>query len=249
MDRKRPFVAWVLAALLFAPLAAAETVDLRAVAGLPRAGLSGGRAIAWRNVGVVAESEWLDAELTVATCLPMTTAPLTPSDPPGSACAGPVDGFAPASPGHGFAFAFKVPRWSGDAPLVDLALRGWRAPPGGGTAGERGDGAVAELVVTQPLGSVDTFVGISTQAMRAGAGARGRAAFAGVTWQAAPATRLEFVAERGEEAASVGIDRTITLRILHAVPARGARAAAWATRALDDRVDAWRVGAGIEIAY
>ena len=68
--RELPFAAWALAALLVAPLAAADSVDIRAVAGLPRAGLVDGQAMAWRNVGIVAESDWLDAEVKFASCLP-----------------------------------------------------------------------------------------------------------------------------------------------------------------------------------
>ena len=64
MKHQRPFAAWGLAALLVAPVSAAtDIVDVRAVAGLPRAGLANGQAIAWRNVGIVAASDLLDAEV------------------------------------------------------------------------------------------------------------------------------------------------------------------------------------------
>jgi len=250
MNRQRPFAAWVLAALLVAPVSAAsDLVAIRAVAGLPRAGLADGQAIAWRNVGIVAESEWLDAEVKIASCLPTIPTPTTPVDRPGSACAAAAGGLASGDLGQQFALTFKVPRWSEGAPLVDLALRSWRAPSRVGTPGERSDGSVAELVVTQPLRAVDAFVGLSTPVTLANTASRWRSAFAGVTWYAAQGTRLEFVADRGEETATARIDRTITLRIVHAVAARNVRVAAWTTRALDDRTDAWQVGAGLEISF
>jgi hypothetical protein len=250
MNHPRPFAAWALAALLVAPVAVAtDIVDIRAVAGLPRTGLADGQAIAWRNVGIVAESDLLDAEVKIANCLATSSAPLTPSDRSGSPCAASTDAFANGNLGYQFAVTFKVPRWSKGAPLVDLALRSWRASPRVGTSGERRDGSIAELVVTQPLGVVDTFIGFSTPITLANGGSRWRSAFAGLTWYAAQGTRLEFVADRGEEAATARIDRTITLRIVHAVPARNARVAAWTTRALDDRNDAWQVGAGFEFAF
>ena len=84
-----PFAAWVLATLLVVPPAqAADSIDLRAVAGLPRAGIIDGQAVAWRNVGVVAESDWLAAEVKFASCLPGTAESMTPSNRSGSACAG-----------------------------------------------------------------------------------------------------------------------------------------------------------------
>ena len=126
------------------------------------------------------------------------------------------------------------------APLVDLALRGWRTSPRVGTPGARSGGSVAELVVTQPLGAIDTFIGYSTPVALGNAASGWRSTFAGVTWYVAQGTRLEFVADRGAAAATAGIDRTMTLRIVHAVPARNARVAAWTTRALDDRVDGWQ---------
>jgi hypothetical protein len=250
LNLERPFAAWVLAALLVAPLSEAmDLIAIRAVAGLPRAGLADGQAIAWRNVGIVAESDLLDAEVKIASCLPATSAPLTPSDRSGSACAASAGEFANGNLGHQFALTFKMPRWSEGAPLVDLALRSWRAPSRVGTPGEQRDGSVAELVVTQPLGAVDTFIGFSTPVTLANVASRWRSAFAGVTWYAAQGTRLEFVADRGEEAATARIDRTITLRFVHAVAGRNTRVSAWTTRALDDRTNAWQVGAGFDIAF
>lgn len=250
LHREHPFAAWALAALLVAPLSeAAELVAIRAVTGLPRVSVADGQALAWRNVGIVAESDLLDAEVTIASCLPGTTATFTPSDRSGSACAASAGAFATENLGHQFALTFKVPRWSEGAPFVDLALRSWRAPSRVGTTGEWRDGSAAELVVTQPLGAVDTFIGFSTPVTLANDASRWRSVFAGVTWYAAQGTRLELVADRGEEASTATIDRTITLRIVHAVAARNSRVAAWTTRALDDRTDAWRIGAGFEIAF
>jgi len=39
------------------------------------------------------------------------------------------------------------------------------------------------------------------------------------------------------------------LRFAHAVVERNTRVAAWATHALDDRTNAWQVGAGFDIAF
>ena len=248
--RGPPFAAWALAALLVAPLAeAADIVDVRAVTGLPRAGIVDGQAIAWRNVGIVAESDWLDAEVKFASCLPAATASLTPSDRSGSACAASAGAFASGNRGHELALTFKVPRWSEGAPLVDLALRSWRAPSRVATPGERRDGTVAELVVTQPLGTIDTYLGYSTPVTQADAATRWRSAFAGVTWYAARGTRLDLVADRGVETSTAAIDRTLTLRLVHATAARSTRVAAWTTRALDDRTDPWQIGAGLDITF
>ena len=249
MHRQRPFAAWVLAALLAAPAAGAtDIVDVRAVAGLPRAGLVDGRAVAWRNVGIVAESDLLDAEVRIASCLPPGSAPLTPADRSDSGCGAAIGAFADGNLGHEFALTFKVPRWSEGAPVVDLTLRSWRAMPHVGISAERRDGSAGELLVTQPLGAIDAFAGFSTSMGFANAASRGRSAFAGVTWYAARRTRLELVADRAEDAATATVDRTLTLRILHTA-AGNARIAAWTTRALDDPTGAWRVGAGLEIAY
>ena len=248
--RGRPFAACALAVLLVAPSAeAADIVDVRAGTGLPRAGIVDGQAIAWRNVGIVAESDWLDAEVKFASCLPVGTASLTPSDRSGAACVVSAGALATGNRGHELALTFKVPRWSEGAPLVDLALRGWRAPSRVATPGERRDGAVAELVVTQPLGTIDTFLGYSAPVRQAQDASRWRSAFAGVTWYAARGTRLDLVADRGVDATTAAIDRTLTLRLAHATAARSARVAAWTTRALDDRTAPWQIGAGFDINF
>ena len=250
MNHKLPFAAWVLAALLVAPVSdATDIVEISAVAGLPRAGLADGQATVWRNVGIVAESDLLSAEVKIVSCLPTPSTLRTPSDPSGSACAAPAGETANGNLGQQFAVTFKVPRWSEGAPLVDLSLRSWRGSSRVGTTDARRDGSVAELVATQPLGPVDTFVGYSTPVALGNAASGWRSAFAGVTWYVAQGTRLEFVADRGQSASTAAIDRTLTLRIVHAMPARNARFATWTTRALDDRANAWQVGAGFEIAF
>lgn len=245
-----PFAAWALATLLVVPLAeAADSVDLRAVAGLPRAGIVDGQAIAWRNVGIVAESDWLTAEVKFVSCLPGTTESLTPSDRSGSACAAAAGALAASNRGHELALTFTAPRWSEGAPLVDLALRSWRTPSRVATPGERRDGTVAELVVTQPLGTIDMYAGYSTPVTQADTTSRWRSAFAGVTWYAAQGTRLDLVADRSVETSTAAIDRTLTLRLVHATAARSTRVAAWTTRALDDRTDPWQIGAGFDVAF
>jgi len=242
--------AWALAALLVAPLAqAADSVDVRAVTGLPRAGITDGRSVAWRNIGILAESEWLDAEVKFASCLPAMTATLTPADRSAAACAAAVGAFAGGTQGHEFALTFKVPRWSGGAPLIDLALRSWRAPSRLATPAEQRDGTVAELVVTQPLGAVDAYLGYSTSVTQAQDASHWRSTFAGITWYAARGTHLDLVLDRGVETSTAAIDRTLTLRFAHATAARGTRIAAWTTRALDDRGDPWRIGAGFDITF
>lgn len=239
MNQKRPFAAWVLAALLAVPAsAAAEIVNFRAVADLPRAIPGDSLPNAWRNVRIVAESDLLDAEMEIAGCLPATSASRMAFD---SGCATPAGVSADGNPGQRFALTFKVPRLGNGAPLVEMALRNWRTSSRAGLAGE--------LVVTQPLGAVDAFIGYSTPFTRMDASGGWRSAFAGATWYVAQATRLEFVADRGESVSTARIDRTMTLRVVHATPSRDARFTAWTTRALDDPRDAWQVGIGVEVAF
>lgn len=248
--RGHPVAAWALAALLVAPPGgAADSVDIRAVTGLPHAGIADGQAVAWRNVGIVAESDWLDAEVKFASCLPAATAALTPADRPDVVCAVAAGAFASGNGGHELALTLKVPRWSEGAPLVDLALRSWHAPSRVASPGERRGGTIAELVVTQSLGAVDTYLGYSAPVMPAQDASRWRTTFAGVTWYATRDTRLDLVLERGMETSTAAIDRTLTLRLAHATAARGTRIATWTTRALDDRSDPWQVGAGFEIRF
>jgi hypothetical protein len=244
------FAAWVLAVLLTAPPAAAtDDVDVRVVTGLPRVGIAESQTIAWRSIGVLVESNWLDAEMKFASCLPVTTIPVVPADRPGSACSVPAGALTRGDRGHSLALTFKVPRGSDGAPLVDLALRSWRAPTQGAMAGGRRDGTVAELVVTQPVGTMDTFLGYSTPVTQAQAASPWRSTFAGITWYAAPGTRFDLVADRGVDTTTATIDRTLTLRLAHVTAARNTRFTAWTTRAIDDRRDPWQVGGGIEVAF
>jgi hypothetical protein len=224
-------------------------VDVRAVADLPRAGFAGGQPVAWRSTGVVVSGEFVDAEVMTASCLPGGAAP-SPADRTGSACSAPAGAWSGDNLGHQFALTLKVPRWIDGGPIVDVTVESRHAVPRAGTAGGTADGASALLAATQPIGAVDAIAGLSMPLPLASAGgaSRWQSVFVGATWYAAPGMRVEFVADRGMEVASARVDRTLTLKLVHA-PGRGARIAAWVTRALDDRSSAVQAGAGIEFAF
>jgi hypothetical protein len=197
----------------------------------------------------VAESQFVDAEVGVASCLPSPSTPVTVSDRVGTACNASVDDFADSGLSHQFAMTLKLPRWRDGFPFVDLTLRGWRGAPISDTRGEHQDGSGAELVVTQTLGAVDALLGYSTPVSLVRRTGGWRSTFAGLTWYAARGTRLEVVADRAQDVTTATIDRTITLRLLHGTSDRSGRVTAWAIRALDDRATAWQFGAGFEVAF
>ena len=251
-QRELPFAAWALAALLVTPLAAAaDSVDIRAVAGLPHAGLAGGQAVAWRNVGIVAESDWLDAEVKFASCLPTPSTPRTPSDSLGSACAAAAGAIRQWQPG---------PSVRIDAQGTPLERR--RAPGRPGAAQlartvARRDAGRASAMARRPnwwsrsrWAGVETFAGYS-DAGRAGAGARAAGARRS---PASPGTRREAPASSSSSiavwrASTATIDRTLTLRLVQATAAHSARITVWTIRALDDRTDPWQIGAGLDIGF
>ncbi len=242
--------ALAMAAALFAPPSpASDLVAVRAVAGLPQAGIAADRALVWRNVGVVAESDLVDVEAKIATCSSGPAEIPSGIDNAGATCNGPSGFAVDAGLGRQFRATLKIPRWHTDAPFVDLTLRSWRSTTALSNSHGRATGSAAELAVTHPLGPVDAYYGYSTPLASFGAQGIWRSAFAGLSWQAAQGTTLEFVADRGTETATGAIDRLLTLRILHAATARGIRFAAWTTRAVDDRADAIRVGIGLDYAF
>ena len=247
--RTRALAAWALGAALFAPRAdAAEGLTLRATTSLPRADIADGRAVGWRNVGVAAESEWIDADVKFASCLPAAEPRALEPDRSGCAVA-PAATAAGGVPVHQIALTFKAPRSIESAPLIDLTLRQWRATAGSRAAGERNGGTVAELVVTQEMGGdFDTYVGYSVPVFSTNGPTRLRPSFGGVIWHWRPGARLELIADRGT-GASTAIDRSVTLRFAAATSARNTRFAAWTTRSLDERTDAWRMGAGLEVTF
>jgi len=239
-----------MAAALFAPLSpAADLVDVRAFAGLPRAGIVAGRALAWRNIGVVAESDLVDAEVRVATCARSPAPMAWSTDGSNSSCPDAAGIATPGELGHQYGLTFKLPRWHGQAPFIDLALRSWRTPLRDPAARDSGAGSSAVLVVTQPLRSFDAIFGYSMPMTSFAGDGIWRSAFAGLAWHAAPATTFELIADRGVERTTGALDRSLTLRIAHATPARAGRVSAWATRAVDDPTDAWRVGVGLEVFF
>ena len=237
-------------ALLAPPSPASDLVDVRTVVGLPQTSLIAGRALVRRNVGIVAESEFLDAEMEFTRCVPSTSAVPVSGDAADAACASSPDADAAGGLGHQFGLTFKVPQWRDDAPLIDLTLRSWHAAPlEVRSSNERGTGSTAGLTVTQPLGSIDAMLGYAVPVASSYTGGNWRSTFAGFAWHSGRGTTLEFIADRGVEATTGAIDRTLTLKISHVLPARGARLAAWSTRALDDPADRMRIGVGLDLAF
>ena len=228
---------------------AGDGVVVRAVADLPRAGFAGGQPVAWRNPRVIVTGEFVDAELMTAHCLPGGGAP-SPADRAGSACSVVAGASSGDNIGHQFALTLKVPRWIDGGPIVDLTVESRHASLRPGNADGSGDGASAHLAATQPVGVGDVGAGVSMPLPLASAGGASgwQSSYAGATWRAAEGMRISLIADRGVEVASARVDRTLTLKIVHA-GARGVRIAAWATRALDDPGNARQVGAGVAYAF
>lgn len=238
-------VAVATAAALFASRSpAADIVDVSARAGLPRASVVDGRAVAWRNVSVLAESDLFDVEARVASCLPSVSADFT-GKASGCATATPLD--TRGGLGHMFALTYKVPRWHAGAPLVDATLRTWRAPLPNNATGARDRGTGGTLLITQPLGPLDAIAGYALPLERVRAAGSWRTTFAGVAWRARSGISVELLTDRDEEVASGTIERTLTLRIARAAAASDLRFSAWAARALDNPSDRWRAGVGLEL--
>lgn len=240
-----------MAAVLFAPPSpAADLVDVRAFAGLPRAGITAGRAIAWRNISVVAQSDLLDAEVRVTTCAWSLAAASWRADALDTSCTDAAGATPMGGLGHQYGLTFKIPRWHDEAPFVDIAVRSWQSALRDTAARDARAGSTAVLVMTQPLGSFDAILGYSMPLTSSSQGdGIWRSTFAGLAWHTGPATTLEITADRGIETTTGALDRSLTLRIAHATPARAARLSAWATRAVDDPVDAWRIGVGFEVFF
>lgn len=237
------------AAALFSPLSpAADLVDVRAVAGLPQAGSPAGGATAWRRFGVVAESDFVDAEVRVATCSsPAPAFPANIGNASGS-CGTPSGTGTDGGMGQQFRATLKLPRWYADAPLIDVTLRKWRSQARFTDKRELSSGSAVEIAVTHDMGSFEAFYGYSMPLASSVAQGAWQSGFAGLSWRPTPGTTLEFVADRGTETATGTIDRTLTLRIAHAAK-HGVRFSAWATRALDDRAEFMRAGLGLDYAF
>lgn len=239
-----------MAAVLFSPPSpATNLVDVRAVAGLPQTGSSAGSATAWRKFGVVAESDLVDAEVRVATCSsPAPAFPANIGNASGS-CGMPSGTGTDGGMGQQFRATLKLPRWYADAPFIDVTLRKWRSQARFRDKREPSSGSAAEVAVTHDMGSFEAFYGFSTPLASSVAQGGWQSGFAGVSWRPTPGTTVEFVADRGRETATGTIDRTLTLRVAHAVKRGSLRFSAWTTRALDDRADFMRAGLGLDYAF
>ena len=237
----------IAAALITPPSMASELIALRPLAGLPNIGISDGQEVAWRRVGIVAESELIDVQATISTRL--ASLPGTPlALGVNSACAEAACETAGTELGRHLGLTFKIPRWHPEAPLIDVVLRRWTAQSTLAPDGEPSTGTAAGLEFTQPAGPLDALLGFSTP-IRAGNESRWTSGFAGLAWHAGRGTTFEFVVERSVEARSGVVDRMLTMRIFHAMPSRGTRLVAWTTRSLDNRSDALRAGAGIDLSF
>jgi hypothetical protein len=248
----RPLVLLTLAAALLAPPPAlGAAIDVRAVAGLPRISSgANGQVIAWRNIGVRAESEWIDAEVRVPTCLAVTPRPRGRDDDSTVSCGGTDDRSSWFTGGdHQTSITFKVPRRDDRLPWVDLSVRQWRSTLIDGSEATRKDGTAGTVVLTQPLAAIDAIAGYEVPLKSSADSGRWRTLFIGLAWRSAVGVAVEIVGERGVERASGAIDRALTLRLAHRFDATGARIAAWSTRSFDDPQNAWRLGLGVEFPF
>lgn len=237
------------AALLPPPSAASDVVDVRAVAGLPQARPSAGGMTAWRNFGVVAESDLIDAEVRIATCSPAPSGVSADIGNTGGACSGPSGTGTDGGMGQQLSATIKLPRWHADVPYIDVTVRNWHSQARLSERRTATTGSAVEVAATHALGPLDAFFGYSVPFASSRAQGAWQSAFAGLSWRPVPGTTFEFVADGGRETGTGAIDRTLTLRIAHAPRRGGVRFAAWATRALDDRAEPMRVGLGLDYAF
>lgn len=221
--------------------AGAEPLELRASAGLPRAGLLAGNAIGWRSVTIRAENDDFSFEAVGRTCVDVP-APSTPARTASVADACNLE-LAPAlrRPLR-FAAVWKAPALPGIGTYADVSLRTMRVA-------ERDEADPRtrlgfDVSVVQPLGSLDALAGVSTPL---GSAAR-PAAYAGVALPIAARGQLEVVADVARLEASGALDRTVSARFRYAQP-RGPRLTAGLTRLLDDPHSAWRADVGIDWRY
>jgi hypothetical protein len=243
--------ALLAAAMLTAsPSLGASPFEVRSFAGAPRVAVSGGRLLAWRNVGVIAESDIVDVEAKIAACSTRSaSAAIDFSGGAGTSCPAGFASGAGAAPSHEFGTTLKIPRWHEDAPLVDVTVRNWRPPLRTSAGRASATGSAATASVTHFVGPFEASYGYTTPLASASAPEKWRSAFAGISWRSATGATIEFVADRGRDAATGQVDRTFTLRLLHAGTVRGLRLAAYATFAPDDPTGARRAGVGIDYAF
>ena len=239
------------AALLATPPASAAPIDFQGIAGLPRAGTgANGSSLVWRNLGLRAQSEWIDAEITVPTCLAITPLASGRGDSHAPACQGVEAIPSPIVSGdHDASITFKVPRWDDRFPWVDLSLRQWRLALIDGPGRTGRSGATGAVVLRQPLAGVDGIVGYEQPVSAAVDSSRWRTLFVGLAWRSSAGVALEIIGERRAERASGAVDRSLELRLARRFDIAGARVLAWGTRSFDAAPRGWRSGVGMEFPF
>lgn len=238
------------ATMLAVSSADASPVDFRVTVGLPRVSNVDGSARAWRQVGLVAETDWADVEVKVPACVMVNPGSGRPGPSPGPAgCVDPNVDVATVAGGYQYAVTFKLPQWNANGPLVDVALRQMQAASQVEDVSLRIPGLGADITLTQPVGNVDLLSGLLLPVTSGNLTAGGRSAFAGIAWQLAPGTSLTFIVDASEQAWTGARDRALTVRFIHLSRAKSVRLAAWATRAEGDGFGPWRAGLGLEYTY
>ena len=243
----RGFAFVVAAAALNAPpCEASELLDARPWVGLPSVAVGDRQAVAWRRVGGFVESDLIDVEATISTRIASDQGAAFALDMhPGctDACNDRT------ALGHDIGLTLKIPRWHAGAPFIDVGFRRWSMDPLLTSDGERATGTTAKVAFAQPVGSMDALFGFSTPVGFSGSQSAWTSAYAGLAWHAGPGTRWEFIADRSVQSSSGLVDRTISVRLVHAAPSRNVRFGAWTTRSLDNHSDSTRLGAGIDYSF
>ena len=238
------------ATLLAVSSADASPVDFRTTVGLPRVDAVDGSARAWRQVGLVARSEWADVEFNVPSC--MMANPGSGRSGLTSVPAGCLDAnvdVTTAAVGYQYAVTFKLPQWNANAPLLDIAFRRLQSASRGEDVSLRASNLGAEITLTQPVGSIDLLGGFLLPVASGKLSGGGRGVFVGIAWQLARGTSLEFVADASEPTWAGVRDRALTVRFTHSSRVKDLRVAAWATRTQNDGIGPWRAGVGLEYSY
>lgn len=238
------------ATLLAVSSADASPVDFRATVGLPRVSGVDGSARAWRQVGLVAETDWADFEIKVPSCILANPGSGRSGPNPGSAgCLDANVDVATAAVGYQYAVTFKVPQWNASGPLLDIAFRQLQSASRGEDMSLRARGLGAEITLTQPISNIDLLAGFLLPVAPGKFTEGGRGAFVGIAWQLARGSSLELLADAGEQTWTGLRDRSLTVRFTHSWRAKDLRLAAWATRTQGDGIGPWRAGVGLEYSY
>ena len=228
----------------------AQDLMLDTRAGVPQVSDVAGRVQTWRYLTLDLDTPQWSLQARLASCAqPLSTeiGVQAPGRPEFTGCAGSARTGSSGAVAQQLKFTGSLPPLSAGGPQIDVSALA-RSLPRGDSASAFDLATQLELELTQPLGPLELSLGYAVPLEGARSADPWRTTFGAVQWRPAKGHVLELGVDLSSALDTGERDRQISFR--YAFNGEGhARWRVYSTRYLDDSVDHWGAGLGVDWTF